>query len=76
MKYFYFQMLKDKKKKIHKTDGKKTTTFIPITGRSYRTNSSCGFRLSFQFLTLYAILAAISSSVKGKQTIPSENIVI
>lgn len=36
MKYFYFQMLKDKKI-IHKTDGKKTPqqTFIPITGRSY-----------------------------------------
>lgn len=44
MKYFYFQMLKDKKIIIHKTDGK---TFIPITGRSYRTNSSYGFRLSF-----------------------------
>lgn len=49
-------MLKDKKIIIHKTDGK---TFIPITGRSYRTNSSYGFCLSFQFLTLYAIVAAI-----------------
>lgn len=59
-------MLKDKKIIIHKTDGK---TFVPITGRSYRTNSSYGFCLSFQFLSLYAILAAILSSVKlGKQT--------
>lgn len=48
MKYFYFQMLKDKKIIIHKTDGK---TFIPITGRSYRTNSSHGFLSPFQFLT-------------------------
>lgn len=70
MKYFYFQMLKDKKIIIHKTDGK---TFIPVTGRSYRTNSSYGFRLSFfNFLSLYAIPAAIVSSVKqGGHTIPS-----
>lgn len=72
MKYFYFQMLKDKKIIIHKTDGK---TFIPITGRSYRTNSSYGFRLPFQFLTLYAILAAILSSVKQGKIFP-QNVVI
>lgn len=67
MKYFYFQMLKDKKIIIHKTDGKKT--FIPFTGRSYRTNSSHGFLSLFSNFSL-SILAAILSSVKqGKQTI-------
>lgn len=42
-------MLKDKKIIIHKTDGK---TFIPITGRSYRTDSSHGFLLSFIFFQM------------------------
>lgn len=66
-------MLKDKKIIIHKTDGK---TFIPITGRSYRTNSSRGFRLFLQSLTLLAILAAVLSSVtQGKQNfVPLDNV--
>lgn len=67
MKYFYFQMLKDKKIIIHKTDGKnihshyrkklqnKLLTWIPLA-----------FFPNFSL----SILAAILSSVKqGKQTI-------
>jgi len=46
----------------------KKTTFIPITGRSYRTNSSHGFCLPFQFLSLYAILAAIFVICKTRKT--------
>lgn len=43
-------------------------TFIPITGRSYRTNSSYGFRLSFQFLTLYANPSCYSVICKTRKT--------
>lgn len=58
-------MLKDKKIIIHKTDGK---TFIPVTGRSYRTNSSTWIPHRFSSSHLCAVLAAIFlSSVKGKE---------
>lgn len=50
-------------------------TFIPVTGRSYWTNSSRGLRSSHQPLTLYIFVAAIVSSVKQfKQAVSSERL--
>lgn len=73
MKYFYFQMLKDKKIIIHKTDGK---TFIPITGRSYRTNSPCGFRLSFSHFVCNPSCFCVICKTRKQNFFPLENVVI
>lgn len=49
MKYFYFQMLKDKKIIIHKTDGKKHS--FPLqeeaTEQTPHMDSACLFKFSF-----------------------------